>query len=39
MTVGSTQPVTDKSIRNIPGVESRLAREAENLAAICEELV
>jgi hypothetical protein len=36
MALGSTQPLTEMSTRNIPGGEGRPAREADNLTAICE---
>jgi hypothetical protein len=39
MTLGSTQPLTEMSIRNIPGSEGRPARKADNLTAICEPIV
>jgi hypothetical protein len=39
MAVGSTQPLTEMSTRNIPGGEGRLARKADNLTAICESIV
>jgi hypothetical protein len=35
----STQPLTDMSTRNLPGVKGRPAREADNLTAICEPIV
>jgi hypothetical protein len=34
--LGSTQPLTEMSIRNHPGGKKRPARKADNLAAICE---
>jgi hypothetical protein len=34
--LGSTQPLTEMSTRNIPGGEVRPARKADNLTAICE---
>jgi hypothetical protein len=34
--LGSTQPLTDMSIRNFPAGKKRPARRADNLAAICE---
>jgi hypothetical protein len=34
-----TQPLTEMSSRNIPGGKGRPAREAENLTAICEQIV
>jgi hypothetical protein len=36
MALGSTQPLTEMSIGNIPGGKERPAREADNLTAICE---
>jgi hypothetical protein len=36
MALGSTQPLTDMSTRNIPGGKKRPARRADNLAAIYE---
>jgi hypothetical protein len=36
MALGSTQPLTEMSTRNFPGVKKRPARRADNLAAICE---
>jgi hypothetical protein len=39
MALGSTQPVTEMSTRNIPGREGRPARKADNLTAICEPIV
>jgi hypothetical protein len=37
--LGSTQPLTEMSTRNIPGGEGRPARKADNLTAICEPIV
>jgi hypothetical protein len=34
-----TQPLTEMNTRNLPGGKGRLAREADNLAAICEPIV
>jgi hypothetical protein len=34
--LGSTQPLTKMSTRNLPGGKKRPARRADNLAAICE---
>jgi hypothetical protein len=34
--LGSTQPLTEMSTRNLPGVKKRLVLRADNLAAICE---
>jgi hypothetical protein len=39
MTLGSTQPLTEMSTRNLPGGKVRPAREADNLTAICEPIV
>jgi hypothetical protein len=39
MALGSTQPLTEMSTRNIPGDEGRPAREADNLTANCEPIV
>jgi hypothetical protein len=40
MALGSTQPLTEMSTRNIPGGKGRPApRKADNLAAICETFV
>jgi hypothetical protein len=36
MALGSTQPLTEMSTRNLPEGKKRLARKADNLAAICE---
>jgi hypothetical protein len=36
MTLGSTQPLTEMSTRNLPGGKGRPARKADKLAAICE---
>jgi hypothetical protein len=38
-TLGSTQPVTEMSTRNIPGGKEWPARKADNLTAICEPFV
>jgi hypothetical protein len=35
VTLGSTQPLSEMSIRNFPGGKSRPARKAVNLTAIC----
>jgi hypothetical protein len=37
--VGSTQPMTEMSTRNLPGTKGRLVHEADNLTAICEPVV
>jgi hypothetical protein len=39
MALGSTQPLTEMSIRNLPGGEGRQARKADNFTVICESLV
>jgi hypothetical protein len=39
MTLGSTQPLTEMSTRNLPGCKGRPARKADNLTAICEPTV
>jgi hypothetical protein len=39
MALGSTQPLTEMSTRNLPGGEGGSARKAENLTAICEPIV
>jgi hypothetical protein len=36
MALGSTQPLTEMSTRNIPGGKGRPAHKADNLTAICE---
>jgi hypothetical protein len=36
MALGSTQPVTEMSARNLPGGRKRPARRADNLATIYE---
>jgi hypothetical protein len=36
MALGSTQPLTEISARNLPGSKGRPARKADNLTAICE---
>jgi hypothetical protein len=36
MALGSTQPLTEMNIRNLPGGKEQPARRADNLAAICE---
>jgi hypothetical protein len=35
MAVGSTQPLTEMSTRNLPGGKVAAARKADNLTAIC----
>jgi hypothetical protein len=39
MDLGSTQPLTEMSTRNLPGSKERPARKADNLTAICEPTV
>jgi hypothetical protein len=39
MALGSTKPLTEMSIRNLPGGKGRPARMADNLTAICEPIV
>jgi hypothetical protein len=39
MTLGSTQTLTGKSTRNLPGGKGRPVRKAVNLTAICEPTV
>jgi hypothetical protein len=39
MALGSIQPLTETSTRNLPGGTERPAREADNLTAICEPIV
>jgi hypothetical protein len=36
MAVGSTQPLTEMSTRDLPGGKKRPARRADNLVTICE---
>jgi hypothetical protein len=36
MVLGSTQPLTEMSTRNLSGGKKRPARRADNLTAICE---
>jgi hypothetical protein len=36
MDLGSTQPVTEMSTRNLPGAKGRPVRNADNTAGICE---
>jgi hypothetical protein len=35
----ATQPLTERSTRNLPGSKGRPARRADNLTAICEPIV
>jgi hypothetical protein len=39
MVLGSTQPLTEMSTRNIPGVKERPTRNGDNLTAIYEPTV
>jgi hypothetical protein len=39
MALGSTQPLTEMSTRNVPGVKGRPAHKADTLTAICEPIV
>jgi hypothetical protein len=39
MALGSTQPLTDKSTRNLPGGKGLPAQKADNLTANCEPIV
>jgi hypothetical protein len=39
MALGSTQPLTEMSTRNLPGGKGRPTRKADNLTAICEPIV
>jgi hypothetical protein len=39
MALGSTQPLTEMSTRNLPVSKGRPAREADNLIATCEPIV
>jgi hypothetical protein len=39
MALGSTQPLTEMSTRNIPGDKGRPARKDDNLVAIFEPIV
>jgi hypothetical protein len=36
MALGSTQPLTEMSTRNLPGAKKRPTRRTDNLAANCE---
>jgi hypothetical protein len=37
--LGSTQPLTEMSTRNFPGGKGRPVHKADNLTAICEQIV
>jgi hypothetical protein len=39
MVLGSTQPLTEMSIKNLTGAEERPELKADNLTAICEPIV
>jgi hypothetical protein len=39
MALGSTQPLTETSTRNLPGGKGQPAYEADNLTGICESIV
>jgi hypothetical protein len=39
MSLQSTQPLTEMSIRNLPGGKGRPVRGADNLTPICESIV
>jgi hypothetical protein len=39
MALGSTQPLTEMSTRNLPGGKKRPGREADNLTGIFEPIV
>jgi hypothetical protein len=39
MALGSAQPLTEMSTRNIPGGKGRPVRKTDNLTAICEPIV
>jgi hypothetical protein len=39
MALGSTQPLTEMSTRNLPEVKRRPAHKADSLTAICEPIV
>jgi hypothetical protein len=39
MAVGSTQPLTEMSTRNLPGGKGRPMRKADNLTAICDPIL
>jgi hypothetical protein len=39
MTLGSTQPLTEISTRNLPAAKGWPARKADNLTAVCELIV
>jgi hypothetical protein len=39
MALGSAQPLTEMSTRNLPGGKGRPVRKADNITAICEPIV
>jgi hypothetical protein len=39
MALGSTQPLTEMSIRNLPECKGRPGRKADNLTAVCDPIV
>jgi hypothetical protein len=39
MALGSTQPLTEMSTRNLPGGKGRPERRGDNIATICEPIV
>jgi hypothetical protein len=39
MALGSTQPLTEMSTKNLPGGKGRPARKADNFTAICETII
>jgi hypothetical protein len=39
MALGSTQPLTEMSTRNLPGGKGRPASKSDNLIVICEPIV
>jgi hypothetical protein len=39
MALGSTQPLTEMSTRNLPGGKGQPVRKADNITAICEPIV
>jgi hypothetical protein len=39
MALGSTQPLTEISTRNLPGGKEQPARKTDNLTAICEPII
>jgi hypothetical protein len=39
MALGSPQPLTEISTRNLPGGKERSARKADNLTVVCEPIV